>query len=373
MPDSCLVNLARTLVQYSTRVQPCDRVAIIGAPVSEPLMKEVFREVLRAEAHPYPMLGLEVLAGMNGLDEIFFAEANEDQLKHVLQTEYMVRTEFEVMILLKSQANSHSRSNVDPVKVQMWKKARGAMNEIFFNRSAEGKARWALTLYPTYGYAQDADMGLEEFRDYVYRTTFSDQPDPIAAWKNLHNEQQAVVDWLNGRKQVVVEGPNIDMKLSIEGRTFINSDGTNNMPSGEIFTGPVEDSAEGWVKFTYPAIYEGREVSGVKLAFEKGKVVRASAQKNEAFLMAMLDMDEGSRFLGEFAIGTNKMIDRFIKNILFDEKIGGTIHMALGMGYPETGSVNKSAIHWDMICDMRKDSRILVDGDLLYENGEFKI
>jgi len=373
MADSCIVNLARTMVHYSTRVQPHDRVAIVGAPVSEPLMKEVFREVLRAGGYPYPMLGLEILAGMDGLDEIYFAEANEDQLKHVLQTEYMVRTEFEVMILLKSQGNTHSRSNVDPAKVQMWKKARSEMAETFLKRSADGLARWALTLYPTQAYAQDADMGLEEFRDYVYRTTFSDQPDPIAEWNKLHDEQQVIVDWLNGRKDVVVEGPNIDMNLSIDGRTFINSDGTKNMPSGEVFTGPVEDSAEGWVKFTYPAIYEGREVAGVELKFEKGRVVQASAEKNEEFLIAMLDMDEGSRYLGEFAIGTNKMIDRFIKNILFDEKIGGTIHMALGMGYPETGSVNKSAIHWDMICDMREDSRILVDGDLLYENGEFKI
>ncbi len=373
MSDPRVANLAKTLVQYSTRVQPGERVAIIGSPVSEELLKEVFREVLRAGGHPYPMLGLEVLAGMDGLDEIFFAEANDDQLQHVLQTEYIVRTEFEVMILLKSQMNTRSRSSVDPARVQLWKKARGQMNEKFFQRSADGSARWALTMYPTQAYAQDADMGLEEFKDYVYRTTFSDLPDPISAWRQLHDEQQKVVDWLDGRKHIQVEGPNIQMQLSIDGRTFINSDGTHNMPSGEVFTGPVEDSAEGWVKFTYPAIYEGREVAGVELQFEKGRVEKASAQKNEAFLMAMLDMDEGSRYLGEFAIGTNKMIDRFIKNILFDEKIGGTIHMALGMGYPETGSVNKSAIHWDMICDMRENSRILVDGDLLYENGEFKL
>lgn len=373
MADPRINKLAKTLVRYSTDVQPGERVAIVGSPVSEELLKEVFREVLHAGGYPYPMLGLEVMAGMDGLDEIFFTEANDDQLKHVLQTEYLVRTEFEVMILLKSQGNTRSRTSIDPAKVQKWKKARSEMTETFFQRSADGSARWALTLFPTNAYAQDADMGLEEFRDYVYKTTFSDQADPIAEWKKLHDEQQKVVDWLAGRKHVRVEGPNIDMELSIDGRTFINSDGTHNMPSGEVFTGPVEESAQGTVRYTYPAIYEGREVAGVELTFEEGRVVKASAQKNEEFLLAMLDMDPGSRYLGEFAIGTNKMIDRFIKNILFDEKIGGTIHMALGMGYPETGSVNKSAIHWDMICDMREDSRILVDGDLLYENGEFSI
>jgi aminopeptidase len=178
---------------------------------------------------------------------------------------------------------------------------------------------------------------------------------------------------LADKKLVEIKGPNIDLTLSVEGRTFINADGTHNMPSGEIFTGPVEDSANGWVRFTYPAVLSGREVDGIELHFKKGKVVKASAKKNEDFLIAMLDTDEGSRYLGEFAIGTNQRINRFIKNILFDEKIGGTIHMAVGSGYPETGSKNQSAIHWDMICDMREGGQITVDGELFYQSGEIKI
>lgn len=181
------------------------------------------------------------------------------------------------------------------------------------------------------------------------------------------------MDWLSGKDEVVVKGPNVDLKLSIKGRNFINSDGKTNMPSGEIFTGPVEDSVEGWVRFTYPAIRLGREVEGIELKFEKGKVVEATAEKNEPFLLEMLEVDEGARYVGEFAIGTNKRINRFIKNMLFDEKTGGTIHMALGAGYPQTGSVNKSGIHWDMICDMRDGGQIYVDGELFYEAGEFKI
>ena len=216
-------------------------------------------------------------------------------------------------------------------------------------------------------------MSLEEFEDYVYGTTFADEEDPIARWLEIHEQQQRLVDWLKGKKRVEVKGPNVNMTLSIEDRIFVNSDGKNNMPSGEIFTGPVEDSAKGWVRFTYPAVNAGREVEGIELQFEDGKVVKASAKKNDAYLNTMLETDPGARFLGEFAIGTNKKINRFIKNILFDEKIGGTIHMAVGAGYPETGSKNRSSIHWDMICDMKDGGEITVDGELFYRSGEFMI
>jgi aminopeptidase len=216
-------------------------------------------------------------------------------------------------------------------------------------------------------------MSLSEFEEYVYSTTFADTDDPVAKWQKIHDSQQTIVDWFVGKKHVEVKGPDVDLNLSIEGRTFENCDGESNMPDGEIFTGPVEESANGWVRFNYPAVLSGREVEGIELHFEEGKVVKASAKKNEEFLLKMLDTDPGARYLGEFAIGTNERINRFIKNILFDEKIGGTIHMALGAGYPETGSKNESAIHWDMICDMRDGAQITVDGELIYESGEFKI
>jgi aminopeptidase len=240
-------------------------------------------------------------------------------------------------------------------------------------RSATRDLRWVLSMYPTAAYAQDAEMSLEEFADYVFSTTYADSKDPIGAWQRIHDEQQKLVDWLKGKKKLEVKGPNVDLELSIDGRDFINSDGERNMPSGEIYTSPIEDSTEGWVRFSYPAIRQAREVDGIELTFEKGRVVKASATKNEDFLRNMLDTDEGARYLGEFAIGTNKRIDRFIKSILFDEKIGGTIHMAVGFGFPEIGGKNVSAIHWDMICDMRDGGQILADGDLIYESGEFKI
>jgi aminopeptidase len=212
---------------------------------------------------------------------------------------------------------------------------------------------------------------LSEYEDFVYSACYVDKEDPVAEWLKMSKMQQKLVDWLAGKRCVKVQGAEVDLELSISGRTFINSDGKRNMPSGEIFTGPVENSVNGWVRFSYPAILAGREIYGIELRFEDGQVVQASAKKNEEFLLKALDSDDGSRYLGEFAVGTNNGIDRFTKSILFDEKIGGTIHMALGAGYPETGSKNKSSIHWDMICDMRADGEIWVDDELFYDKGNF--
>ena len=216
-------------------------------------------------------------------------------------------------------------------------------------------------------------MSLSEYEDFVYGACMPDLDDPAGHWRRFSARQQRIVDWLQGRERVHVTGPETDLRLNIAGRTFINSDGKHNMPSGEVFTGPVEDSVEGHVCFSYPAIHQGREVTGVRLWFEKGKVVQTTAVKNEDFLLQTLDTDEGARYVGEFAIGTNKGITRFTRQILFDEKIGGSFHLALGAGYPETGSKNQSAIHWDMICDMRQGGEIRVDNELLFKDGEFAI
>ena len=216
-------------------------------------------------------------------------------------------------------------------------------------------------------------MSFEEYEDFVYGACFCDADDPAGEWRKLSEMQQHKVDYLADKREIKLQGPYIDLELSIAGRTFINSDGKRNMPSGEIFTGPVEDSVNGWVRFSYPAIVGGRAVSGIELRFVDGKVAEASAEMNEDLLHAQLDTDDGARYLGEFAIGTNFGINRFTGSILYDEKIGGTVHMAVGMGYPESGSLNKSAVHWDMICDMREGSEIHVDGELFYRNGSFTV
>ena len=221
--------------------------------------------------------------------------------------------------------------------------------------------------------AQEAEMSLTEFEDFVFKSTFVDQDDPVALWQGVHDEQERLIKWLAGKKAVSIRGAQVDLKMSIEGRTFINSAGDVNMPSGEIFTSPVEDSVEGWVQFSYPAVYQSVVVEGVRLEFEGGRVVKASAEKNEEFLHKMLDADEGARRLGELGIGTNTGITRFTRNILYDEKIGGSFHLAIGKGFAEAGGVNQSAIHWDLITDARQDTEMRADGEVFYKDGKFVV
>ncbi len=367
MADYRVENLAKVIVEYCLSVKPKDRVAVTGSTLSEPLMLAVQREVLRAGGYPH------LFPSFPGSEYLRFSESNDDQLDFVSPVMKMVLEEFECLASLQGSANTHALSSIDPAKQGRVAKAQADSMKQYMERAARGELKWVGTMFPTNAHAQDAEMSLTEFEDYVYSTMYADTDDPVKEWRRIYDEQQRYVDWLSGKDEVVVKGPNVDLKLSIKNRTFVNSDGKTNMPSGEIFTGPVEDSVEGWIRFTYPAIRMGREVEGIELKLEKGKVVKATAEKNEAFLLEMLEVDDGARYVGEFAIGTNKRINRFIKNMLFDEKTGGTIHMALGAGYPQTGSVNKSGIHWDMICDMRDGGQIFVDGDLFYESGEFKI
>lgn len=367
MTDPRIKKLAELLVNYSVDVQPEDWVWISGHIIAEPLVNEVLRAVLEAGGRP------TIRLGSDDIDETNLLYASQDQLEWIDPTTKTLYEEADCLISLRATENTRSLSGIEPKKQQIRKKARRGLTETYLRRAAEKDLKWVLTQYPCPAYAQEADMSLSDYEDFVFGATFVDQDDPIKAWQEVHEKQQKVVDWLEGKKEVVVKSPNADLTLSIEGRTFINSDGKNNMPSGEVFTGPVEDSANGWVEFTYPAISGGREVSGVRLEFEDGKVVKASAKKNEEYLLSQLDTDEGSRYLGEFAIGTNYGIQQFTKSILYDEKIGGSFHMAVGAGYPETGSKNKSSIHWDFICDIKEDSEIRVDGELLYKDGKFQI
>jgi aminopeptidase len=374
MADPRLTNLARILVEHSTKVREKDRVAILTQPVAMPLVEAIYQQVLKAGGYPYVQLGgLRSKVETEKLAYLLFTEGSQDQIQHVNQFEKQIREEFEVMLVLYSQSNTRGLSNVAPEILQRRALAYKDVTKAYQERSASKDLRWAITMYPTEAYAQDAEMSLEEFAAYVFSTTYADADDPIGAWARIHDEQQKLVEWFKGKEKLEVKGPNVDLELSIKDRNFINSDGEHNMPSGEIYTSPIEDSAEGWVRFSYPAVRQAREVEGIELTFEKGKIVKATAKKNEEFLINMLDTDEGARYLGEFAIGTNTRINRFIKNILFDEKIGGTIHMAAGFGFPEIGGKNVSAIHWDMICDMREGGQIFADGELIYESGEFKI
>jgi aminopeptidase len=367
MYDPRLEKLAKTLVEYSIAVKRGDWVLVRANRIALPLAEAVVRGIYQAGGNP------TTLIEEDALEEIHLREATDAQLQWVSPFENLAYEKMDASISLRAASNTRLLSGIDPQKARLRQVARTRLQELFMSRSAAGSLRWVTTQYPCPAYAQDADMSLRDYEDFVYAATYADQPDPVACWQAVHDEQQRLVDWLRGKDQVVVRGPHCDLTLSIAGRTFINSDGRRNMPSGEIYTGPVETSVNGWIHFTYPAIHGGREVEGVELEFKDGKVINARASKNEAYLLALLDSDAGSRYLGEFAVGTNYGIKRFTRSILYDEKIGGSIHMAVGAGYPETGSQNKSALHWDFICDMRDGSEILIDGELFYRNGKFMV
>lgn len=365
MADLRIARLAHTIIHYSIELQAGETILIVGEMGGLPLLRELHKAAIDAGGL------VQVRVSDEMMENYALRNANDQQLGWISPMERWAVEQCTCYVNVRALSNTRSNTSIDPARLAKRAMARRELGKIQFARSATNEWRWTVTQFPTNAYAQEADMSLTEFEDFVYAATFADQPDPIQCWKDLAANQQKYVDWLVGKKHVRVRGPNAELDLSIEGRTFINSRGTHNMPSGEIFTGPVEESVNGWVRFTFPAIREGHVVEGVTLKFDNGKIVDASANKNEAYLLSQLDMDAGAQYLGEFAIGTNYGITRFTGNILFDEKIGGTIHMAAGRGYPETGSKNESAIHWDFICDMRDDSEITVDGDLLYKNGQF--
>ncbi|MDH5506577.1 MAG: aminopeptidase [Anaerolineae bacterium] len=367
MIDPRVTKLADILVNYSTEVKEGDWVLIQGNLVAEPLINEIAKFVLRAGGHTSIQWGSDMLR------HTIITESSAEQIAWFSPDKQILYDQIDVFIMIDATTNTRALAGISSEKFAEFQMARRSIMETGMRRSAAGELRVMGTRYPCAAFAQDAGMSLQELEDFMYSATFADRDDPVQAWNTMKAEQQRWVDWLQGKNQVVVRSKQADLSLSIAGRNFINDAGKQNMPSGEIFTSPVEDSANGWVQFSYPAIVAGREVEQVRLEFKDGRVVNASAAKNEDFLLTMLDMDEGARVLGEFAIGTNYGITRFTKSILYDEKIGGSFHMALGAGFPEAGSLNKSALHWDFICDARQDTEILVDGELLYKDGKFQV
>lgn len=367
MSDPRIEKLADLLVNYSIGVQPGDKVIIRSWTPAEPLLNAIYARVLASGG--YPFLSLK----FPDTESLLFEHASDEQLSHVSEIEQFAVDTFEAVILLRGEANTKALANVSPQKLMLARQAEAPLMQRVMQRAAAGNLRWVSTLFPTNAYAQDAHMSLGEYQDFVYRACMPDQDDPVGYWRGVEARQARIIEWLKDKKEVHILGPDTDLRLSIAGRRFMNSCCYHNVPDGEIYTGPVEDSASGCVSFTYPAIYQGHEIAGVRLWFEGGRVVKAQADKNEAFLLAALETDPGARYLGEFAIGTNDGITRFTGQILFDEKIGGSFHLALGNSYPQTGGLNRSAIHWDLICDLRGGGSIEVDGELLYQNGKFML
>jgi aminopeptidase len=363
MPDPRVTKLAKIMVHYSLALKPGQQMLIRTHPLAEELTLAVYEEAIQAGAHVF------IQNTMPGADEIFFKHASEAQMDFVSPIRKLITETFDASLNIWTEHNTRALSGVDPRRMARVAKAGAPLSKVFMERSAKKELRWCLTVFPNQAMAQEADMSLDDYREFVYAAGMLNEDDPVACWKKVGQEQQILVDWLKGRDQVLLKGSSVDLKISIKDRLFIPCDGQVNFPDGEIFTGPVEDSAEGWVRFKYPAIEYGQEDTDIQLWFEKGRVVKETATKNQELLTAQLNTDAGARSLGEFGIGTNYGITRFTKNMLFDEKMGGTIHLAAGAGYPESGSKNDSGIHWDMLCDMN-DAEIHVDGDLFYKDGK---
>lgn len=367
MTDPRLTAWARTLINYSTAVKPGDVVSIEGDVPSRPLLQALYREALNAGGRPV------VIPRMPEVQADLLELGSDEQLAWLSPVEQWSRGTADVYIRVIAEENTKALSRIDPERQIVRKRAAAPLMKTMMDREADGTIRWVLTLFPTDAYAQDAEMASDAFAEFVYEACKLNAPDPGAAWQEQSASQQRLVDWLAGKQVVHLTGPDTDLRVSVGGRTWINCDGDKNFPDGEIFTGPVENGTEGHVRFSYPRIVDGREIGDIRLRFAAGRVVDASAARGEEYLLETLDADPGARYLGEFAFGTNYGITRFTRNILFDEKIGGTVHMAVGAGYPESGSVNQSSVHWDMICDLRDGGQVDVDGQPFMRDGKYVV
>ena len=355
-------------MRYSVGVKKGDVVLLRGAIRSEPLLTACFREVVRAGGHPVLRVRIPET------EEALMRLGRDEQISYAYPGH---KKDFQIangLISVMAENNTKALTTVPPAKQALASKARKPLIDVMLKRSAlEGpnQFRWVGTQFPCQASAQDAEMSLNEYEDFVFKAGLLHLPDPAKAWRKIGIAQRRVCDFLDKAKEIRFISGKTDLRLGIEGRKWINCDGRNNFPDGEVFTGPIETATEGVVHYSFPAVFQGQEVEGVRLRFKAGKLVDASASKGEAFLHKMIDMDRGAKILGEIAIGTNYAITHYTKNTLFDEKIGGTFHAALGAAYPESGGKNKSALHWDMVCDLRKGGRIEVDGKVISKNGRF--
>jgi aminopeptidase len=365
MPDPRVTKLANVLVNYSMEIKPGQELAIYTSPLADELTLAVYGAAVKAGAHVF------VWSEVPGVTELLFEQASDEQLDHISPVRKLITETFDALLIIDAEWNTRRLSATDPARLARREEAYAPVSKTFSERAARRELRWAYTVVPTHSWAQEADMSLSDYTEFVYGAGMLNEPDPVAFWRGMEEQQQRLVAWLAGKDRLVLRGANVDLTMSVKDRPFISSSGRRNFPDGEIFAGPVENSANGWIRFSYPAIQGGREVAGIALWFEEGKVVKETASKGEDLLTALLNTDPGARHLGEVGIGTNYGIGRCTKNIAFDEKIGGTIHLAVGASYPESGK-NESGVHMDMVCDMN-DAEVTADGELFYKNGRFVV
>ncbi|NWG07918.1 MAG: aminopeptidase [Chloroflexi bacterium] len=362
MTDPRIRKLAQVMVQYSLGIKRGQKVYMQTTPAAHEFNLAFYEEAVKAGAH------VDVLMSIPGAAEVFFKNASNRQLDFVSPLRELVHTTYDARMVVQADTNTRELAGVDPQRIARSRRANAPLFQKMLKRIERGELKWCLTVYPTEAMAQEANMSLSDYSEFVFEAGMLNAKDPVALWKAERVRQLKLVRWLKGKKQVTLKGNDIDLTFSIRGRKFIPCAGDQNFPDGEIFTSPVEDTVNGWVRFKYPAIFAGQEIEDIELWFENGRVVKEKAGRNQELLTAQLNTDKGARILGEWGIGTNYNIKKFTKNILFDEKLGGTIHLALGLGFEEAGGHNTSGLHWDMLCDMA-DSEIVIDGKLFYRNG----
>src|SRR5215213_9778460 len=360
MMDERIGKLARVLVDYSTEAGEGDQVLISGEVGAGPLIKALYARLLQVGATPVTQISLP------GMQELFFEHAQGIHYQKVPGVTRAIVEGVDAQIMIHAPSNTRALANVDPAKQQTLQIRNKPLSEVVLK-----KDRWVVTLFPTEALAQEAQASLSEYEEFAFEAMGLNEEDPVRYWSEKYAEQERLIGRLEEAREIHIVGPETDLTLSVEGRKFVNSAGRRNMPCGEVFTGPIEDSAEGTVYFGVPAAIAGREVSQARLRFENGRVVEASAEQGEEYLMSLLDVDAGARYLGELGIGTNYGIRRASANVLFDEKLGGTVHLAIGRSYAETGGKNESSVHTDLVCDLRDGGELYADGELIQHNGRF--
>ncbi len=366
MTDPRAARLAELIVGYSLELQPGQILRVDTAEPGIPLAVELYRAALRAGAYPYVQVELE------GLAELLIKEGSGDQFDFVPPAAETEVDLIDAIVTIWSEVNTRALGEAPPERQQRLMAAERKLINRRWGRISKGEMRWCGALHPSAAHAQDAGMSLEEYEQFVYRACHVEgDGDPVAHWKATRDELALRAGQLSEARELRIVGPGTDLRVVVEGRKWDAADGRYNLPDGEVYTSPHETATEGEIAFAFPALFQGREIDGIRLRFEEGRVVEAEAREGGSFLDAVLELDEGARRLGEVAFGLNYEIDRFTNNTLFDEKIGGTMHVALGASFKELGGTNDSALHWDMVCDLREDGEVYADGELLWKAGRF--
>jgi aminopeptidase len=365
MRDPRYERLAELIADHSLELKPGQVLRIEGDAVAEPLIVPLHRAALARGAHAYAAVSL------SGLKELLVAEGTDEQLDFVSPIALREMERIDAAVTIWSEANTRSFSRADPERRGRRLAADREVAVRRRDRVTRGELRWCGTLSPTNAHAQDADMSLGDYEDFVFRACHVHDDDPVGHWRGVSEQLGARAEELGGARELRIVGEDTDLTVLVEGRTWRAAHGRQNMPDGEVYTSPVESGVAGTIRFGFPAVFGGREIDDIRLRFEDGRVVAAEAAAGGAYLEALLDLDEGARGIGEIAFGLNYEIDRFTRNILFDEKIGGTMHLALGMGFADLGGLNRSTLHLDLICDLRREGQVYADGDLVWQNGTF--